>query len=284
MIADPNNLEVVDLAWIEPNEDNVRLFVERLSLRALEEVYSVYAQGKPVVLPDAPITRLAGFREDSSPRLVLLAGERRTTAARNVGVKRLPVRVVDLTDEDAFKFILRHNNVVGLTTIELAFRAVEMDRLGFSHDEIAVELGSVALHRYLTVGEMVNPDLLTDAEKLCNPSIVEWYEAASFGPAHFNHCFQYWDAGWWDEKICAREFRKRGKVLPLDNAERGFRVTFDGNRLVVRGQLDLTLMDEDIAHAMLVELESNIERAQTLLDKGENFGDRKVFLINPTTV
>lgn len=280
----PNTLQWVPLAWVEPNQDNVRLFVEKLSLRQLEDVYGAWAFDGNVVLPDAPILRYVGHRADLTPRLVLLAGERRITAARNVGVLSLPCRVGTMTDEQAYRFILRHNTVEGLTTLELAFRAAEMDRLGFTDEEISKELGGVATYRYVTVGRMVNPDLFTDEEKLCDPSIVEWYEAARYGADHFNQCFERWNRGHWDEKACAQHFRKRGKALPIDNAEKGFRVTRDGSRLVIRGQVDLGVVDEDTAYDMLQDLKQEIVAALHLLNKGEAFGPRNVLLINPITV
>lgn len=284
-LDDPNQLQMVDLEWVEPNEDNVRLFVEKLSLRNLEAIYERWLQDPSTVLPDPPIVRYKGVRPDGTPRLVLLAGERRVTAARNKGVQYLPVRVVaNMSDEEAYLFVLRHNDVAGLTTVELAYRAVEMDRLGFSHEEISRELGGVAVPRYLVVGSMVNPDLFTDDEKLCDPSIVEWYEAAQFGKEHFDWCFHNWNAGLWDAEMCAKNFRKRGKALPLDNAEKGFRVTFNNHRLVVRGQCDLSFLDDETALKMLDELEDMVRAAKVLLKRDGNFGKRTVVLINPITV
>lgn len=288
----PNQLQVVRLEWIEPNPENVRLFIERVPLHALTTLYKRHAKGEDVILPDAPVVRYMGRRENGSPRLVLLAGERRTTAAKGAGLNKMLVRVVRLSDDDAYRFILQHNNVAGLTTLEIAFRALEMERLGFDRDEISRELGGVALHRYLAVGACVNPDLFTDAEKLCNPSIVEWYEATEYGQDHFDWCFKNWNDGLWNEEQCTKHFRKRGEALPMDNAEKGFRVTFSRDRLVVRGQADLNVVDNDTAIDMLYELEHQIREARWMLTPHEvgddhrvlDFGPRTVHLINPLTL
>jgi hypothetical protein len=284
-LDDPNAPQPVSLAWIEPNDQNVRLFVEKVSLRDLEDIYRRALREPATILPDAPIVRWMGLRSDGTPKLVLLAGERRVTAARNVKYKRLACRVVSgIKDEEAYKFILQHNTVAGITTVELAYRAAEMARLGFTDDEISRELGGVATYRYRAVGELVDADQFTDAEKLCDPSIIEWFEASKYGQAHFALCFFHWNAGDWDAEECSRNFRKRGRQLPLDNAEKGFRVTFHGNRLVVRGQCDLDVMENDTAWDMLRELELHIQDAKERLDAGDTFGHRTVHLINPNTV
>src|SRR5690606_37057614 len=77
------------------------------------------------------------------------------------------------------------------------------------------------------------------------PPITEWYEAAQFGDEHFMHCFKHWNMGLWDAKTCSREFRKRGQARPLDNAEKGLRLSVDGTRLRIRGTLDLDLLSQD---------------------------------------
>lgn len=279
LVNAPNALQLVPLSYVVPSSENVRLFVEREGLADLEAIYAAYDRGENVVLPDAPILRLV----DGGKVLEVLAGERRITAARNVGLHCLYCRVVEMSDQEAYKFILAHNDVAGITTVELAFRAAEMERLGFSIDEIA-EAVKGSPHRYLTVGALVDPASFTDTAKLCNPSIVEWYEAALHGVEHFQTCFHYWNTGAWDEDTCSREFRKRGKALPIDNAEKGFRVTFDNNRLVVRGQVDLDIMTEDTAYHILQKLEQYLTLgARNAMDLG-TFGPRIVVNLNPTTL
>lgn len=275
----PNALQYVPLSMIVPSTENVRLFVERESLADLEKIYAADVRGEDVVLPDAPILRPT---TDGSA-LEVLAGERRVTAARNVGAHGMFCRVAPMNDQDAYKFILAHNDVAGITTVELAFRAAEMERLGFSMDEIA-EAVKGSPHRYLTVGALIDPAAFSDTAKQCNPSIVEWYEAALHGEEHFRTCFHYWNTGQWDEETCAREFRRRGKALPIDNAERGIRITFDNNRLVVRGQVDLDLMDQGTADAIFDDLLNYLQRAQTDALVQGNFGPRQVVNLNPLTV
>lgn len=286
----PNELQLVPLRFIEPSKNNVRLFFERESLSALRSVFRGHRAGEKVVLPDAPIIRYVGTQWAppdamcTEPRFELLAGARRVTAATLEDVDALPCRIVEMTDEEAYKFILDHNDVAGLTTAELAFRAAEMDRLGFSHDEISEQLGGAAAYRYIGVGLQINPDWFTDTAKLCDPSIVEWYEATLFGPEHFKFCFDHWNQGIWDEKNCAKMFRRRGIALPVDNAEKGFRITFDTNRFVLRGQIDLDIVDHETAQYMLEDLAATISTAKMKLSVHEHFGTRVVEHINPTTV
>lgn len=286
----PNELQNVLLDWVHPSGENVRRFIERGDLAELREIYAAMKRGEEVIAPDAPVLRFMGWdstrtgRRVSVPILNILAGERRLTAATLEGVDALPCRVVTMTDEEAFRFIMAHNNVAGLTTAELAFRAAEMDRLGFSNDEISKDLNGVSAGRYIAVGQMIDPEWFTDDPKLCDPSIIQWFEAAQYGAKHFKECFLAWNAGLWNEKQCAQRFRKRGTALPLDNAERGFRVTFDENRLVVRGQVDLDFTEEEVAEQMLKELRSYLRIAQDRVKNDSDFGARQVVIVNPMTI
>lgn len=291
----PNELQMIPLAFVQPSEENVRLFIERESLAELRDLYRRHNRGESVVLPDAPIIRFQGWQEKRTdykgfytteriPSLQILAGERRLTAATLEEVQMLPCRVVTMTDEEAYRFILAHNDVAVLSTVELAYRAAEMDRLGFTREEISAALKGASEGRYLTVGQMIDPEWFTDEPKLCNPSIIEWFEAAQFGQQHFTECFKAWNAGLWDEKQCAKMFRQRGSALPLDNAERGFRVTRHNNRLVIRGQVDLNYVDPTTANEMLIHLTQQIGIARADLLDAEDFGARSVININPTTI
>lgn len=279
----PNDAQPVKLAHIRPSAENVRRFVAASDLGDLRAIYRKYRRAVPVVLPDAPFLRFLG-EENGTPVLEVLAGERRLTAANLEQVEELPCRIVVMTDEEAYKFILAHNDVAGLTTAELAFRAAEMDRLGFSQEEIADALKGASVGRYLTVGHMIQDDWFTDTPKLCDPSIVPWFEAAVHGAEHFRYCFEQWDGGKWDEKTCEREFRRRGKALPIDNAEKGFRITFDGDRFVVRGQVNLEDVDAETAEAMLSSFREQVTGALAWLRRDGHFGAREVIHINPYTV
>lgn len=291
----PNELQLIPLEFVYPSEENVRLFIERQSLADLRAVYRAYNEGDDVVLPDAPILRFRGwefFEHDDDgtrnpgwkhPKLEILAGERRCTAATLEEVTMLPCRVVTMTDEEAYRFILSHNDVAGLTTAELAYRAAEMDRLGFSNEEISTALKGASAGRYITVGQMIDPEWFTDEPKLCDPSIIQWFEAAQYGAKHFEECFTAWNAGLWNDKQCAQRFRRRGSALPLDNAERGFRITFDDNRLVVRGQVDLDITEEEVAEQMIKELRGYLKIARERAANGD-FGARQVIFVNPTTI
>ena len=299
----PNLAQRIYLGRVRPSTENCRLFVEKESLTKLRKRYADFNNGATTVLPDPPILRMVtegtvdhncldceGNGADAcpnnlaGPRFEILAGERRITAAKAEGLQWLPCRVVQMSDEEAYRFIIEHNAVAGLTTVELAFRAAEMDRLGFSPEEIGDVLGGVSANRYITVGMLVNPDHFSDAPKLADPSIVEWHEAALFGEEHFARCFRMWNAGVWDEKACTKHFRKRGEALPIDNAEKGFRTTFDLNKFVVRGQIDLDIMDITTAEQILHQLATHVAFARALLREQAHFGARDVRRINPETI
>lgn len=299
----PNLAQRIPLRLTDPSLDNCRLFVERESLAKLRKRYHDYKNGITTILPDPPILRrVAGadlthrcdecngegvdicVNNERASRFEILAGERRITAATMEGIDALPCRVVVMSDEEAYRFMLEHNAVGGITTVELAFRAAEMARLGFDNDTISDAIGGASVSRYTTVGALVNPDWFTDHAKQCDPSIVEWYEAASFGEEHFAKCFRNWNLGKWDEKACSKNFRRRGEVLPIDNTEKGIRVTYDLNRFVLRGQIDLDIIDADDAHLIIEEVMYHLRSAQRRLDTDEHFGLREVHRINPQTI
>jgi predicted GNAT family acetyltransferase len=265
------------------------LIFEVNELKALIDIYksSLYLPEDDALLPDAPIVRFLGWeRGGLTPRLECLAGERRLTAASLAGRTTLPVRSVVMTDDDAYQFILAHNDVKPLTTIEFAYRAADMERLGFSHEQIQSALRGKGIHRYLDVGRWVDLTLLGHAPKLCDPSILVWHDAYKLGHAHFVRCLTHWANGEWDEETCNREFRRKGQVLPTDNAERGFRLTRDRDRLIIRGQIDLALHDVKTADIMVETLIEHLNYARFLLREDVPlFSDRKeVYQINPLTL
>lgn len=273
------DLRVIDLADVRPSASNCRLFLDMDELEPLLRLYQAHADGHPVLLPDPPILRPLpeGLWE-------ILAGERRITAALMSGVLLLVCRIEVLSDDAAYHFLLAHNRTVGMTTAEMAFRAGEMHHLGYSFAEIEETMPDVRVSRYVAVGHMMDRDWFTDDAKLCDPSITEWYEAAHYGKRHFRRCFAHWVSGLWDAETCRKNFRKRGDVLPLDTAERGFRVSRNANRLLIRGTLDLDLVSLDEARLMITTLQQALGAARnTMLEHGM-FGLRHVDLINPTTI
>jgi hypothetical protein len=281
----PNDIQWAPLVSLMPSPNNVRLFIERESLDTLRGLYRRHRAGEAVVLPDPPIVRFRGWRKGGGiPNLEVLAGERRVTAMSLEGVELAAVRVVTMADDDAYRFILDHNDVKALSTAERAYRAAEMERLGFGETEVDAAMGGVASYRYVLVGSLIDPDWFTDDPKRCDPSIIQWHEAARFGAAHFKRCFLNWNSGAWDAAKCAAEFRRRGKKLPLDNAERGLRVTYDGASFIVRGKVDLSIHWEDTADAILARLAEEIENARAKLRAGNDFGTRTIVYVNPTTV
>jgi hypothetical protein len=273
-----SDLTLVDLAEVRPSDLNCRLFIDTEDLRDLVAIYEDYVAEKDVVLPDPPILRAV------SEGYEILAGERRITAALMAGVIDLPCRIAEMDDEEAFRFQLAHNRNVRLTTVELAYRAAEMHRLGYSRKEIEAALPGLSYQRYVFVGGMIDRDWFTDNPKLCDPSITEWYEAAQLGRKHLKFCFYNWVSGEWDAETCAKQFRRRDDSLPLDNTEKGFRVSYNANRLVVRGTLDLDLVDLNTAAEMLTVLGQSIETAKNLLLEAGMFGPRLIELINPSTL
>jgi hypothetical protein len=295
----PNALQEIPLAWIEPSEENVRLFVARGGLGGLSRRYAAAAEGQDVILPDAPVLRFLGYREARAddvawttltptgtavPKLELLSGERRVTAATFALAPTIPARVATMSDREAFEFILEANEHEGLTTAELAIRAAEMDRLGYGEDEIKAALKGAEPYRYIAVGQLLDPAWFTDAPKLCDPSIVEWFDASRFGKKHLETCFRAWDAGEWDAKAVSKHFRLKGRALPSDTAEKGTRVTFSENRLVLRGTVDLGVLDEDAALRILIETRDALSEAIDLLDETGGFGPKSIRYFNPDTL
>lgn len=274
-------LQLVPISLVRPSPDNVRLFIEEEELAPLVEMYNSGSY-----LPDAPIVRCTGVSKAGVPILECLAGERRITAAALAGRDTMLVRSVQMQDRDAYDFILSHNDVKPLSVVELAYRAAEMERLGYSDLEIGELLRGKSIYRYLEVGRLIDASMLTNTPKLCDPGIIVWYEAAKLGAAHFRKCLKAWDLGQWTEQDCNREFRRRGRVLPPDMAERGFRVTFNRDRLILRGQVDLDIHDPITADAMLETVIEHLEFARTRLKSASGMFSEtsEVLHVNPLTV
>jgi hypothetical protein len=283
----PDELQLIPIEFIAPSENNVRLFVERESLEELRTRYLRWMDDDSTILPDPPVVRYRG----PELHLELLAGHRRLVSANDVGIEALPVRVVTMTDEEAYEFIVLANQYESVTTVELAFKAAEMERLGFEGKRIAKVLGGVSLSRYLVVGRMLHPDMFTDLVKRCNPGIALWYEAARLGRAHFVHCFHQWDAGIWNEEDCARKFRvlPGRRELPLDNKDKGIRmsVSKDGRKYKVIGTLDLDMYTDE---ELMCVFEKWVRDTKYTLRNGVHnrettgFGPRTVVNYNPETI
>lgn len=275
----PNELQMVPLSRIQPSISNVRLFVERESLESLENTYRLYAKDPSTVLPDPPTVRFFTQIGD----LELLAGHRRITAANNVGLTALPCRVVTMTEEEAYRYIRQANNYETLTTVEKAYAVAEMDRLGFSTDDIRDSLGSIGLPRYLTVGRMVHPDWFSDLEKKCDPSITLWSYALQHGPAHFQYCFRHWDAGLWDEDECSRYFKRVGQVRPPESYQHGIIISVDktGTIARLRGTLDLNAMTAEELWDTVSDFTEELITLMSLAGNHKNFGPKRVLHFEP---
>jgi hypothetical protein len=216
-------------------------------------------------------------------KLEALAGHRRLQAANNVRVEELPCRVVQMSDEEAYKFIRLANNYEVLTTAEKAYAVAEMDRFGFEPDTIREVMGNVGLARYLAVGRAINPDWFTDAPKKCDPSITMWAYALEHGGKHFRRCFEHWDAGVWDEEDCNKNFKRLDKALPPESYQRGCVISInrDGSVLRLRGTLDLSTTDwRDIiliSEEFTNQLKERVAAAVTL----GTFGRKQVIRYQP---
>lgn len=257
------------------HSENCRLFIEKESLNDLRAIYRKALRESDVVLPDAPVIRT----KNGNYPYEVLAGSRRIFAAQLEGWTGLTCRVVEMSDEEAFKFILTHNQTVALTTPELSIYASKMAALDYSQTEIDAALGGKSSDRYIAVGNALDENLFTDAKKLCDPGITTWFEALTHGVRHLRRCFKYWDAGLWNADMCDAEFRKKGKKAPRDNAEKGFRLSFSGSRLNIRGRLDLDTMEPEDAKRMLKELCRHLKDTVEGLEDIYDFGPREVLYI-----
>jgi ParB family chromosome partitioning protein len=76
-------------------------------------------------------------------RFQLIAGERRLRAAKEAGLKAVPIRVVDFNDQQAFEAALVENiQRADLNPIEKAFGFKDyLDRFKLNHDQLAQRLG-----------------------------------------------------------------------------------------------------------------------------------------------
>lgn len=215
-------------------------------------------------------------------------------AAAEVGVDALYCRVYEMTDEEAYVFIRQANRWEEITTVELARAAYELAQRGHTQKEVVATLALPNasrggwINRYMRVGELVDPKAFTDAPKRCDPSITIWDEATRFGPDHFAACFAAWDAGLWDLDECERRFRRRGVALPLDNTQKGLRITIsrDGRSLDIRGKLPLDLLSDselrEITNQATMDLQHLVRGA--IHDRAQGFGRRQVRRYNPETL
>lgn len=276
----PNVIQFVPLHLIEPSDNNIRLYIEYESLDSLVATYTAYYHDpENVVLPDPPVVRFRGMDQT----LELLAGHRRVAAANAAGLEHLAVRVVTMDDMEAYKFIVQANRYETISTAETAVKVAEMNRLGFTHEEIREVVGQVAVGRYIRVGNLLTAVTFTDTQKKCDPTITVWHEAANIGADHLLRCFQHWDAGLWDEADCNTKFRRRhARALPQESYQKGLRLTVDGNIVRVRGTLDLSIHTTEeldtITRGFVADLMGVVGLGRTF----GNFGTRRVTLYSPS--
>lgn len=270
-----DNFVELNIDDVRPHPDNVRRYIDYDRLQPLIEIYQSWANGEKVVLPDDPIVRKLDTGE-----IQLLAGERRTTAAKMAGVDRIRFRLVELGDEDAYRFVLEHNDTEGITVAELAFRCAEMVRMGYSYEEVALQIKGKGVARYKMLGDAIRREWFTDTPKQYHPSISEWMDALKAGPKHFRRCFQKWDSGEWGKEQCRKNFRKYNKTGVSYGDLLGFRVTVSPDKCIVRGQLmPQHLNHSDDAVVMLDDLITVLQEVKNTYELLGHFGTaQKLFI------
>jgi hypothetical protein len=274
---------------LQPNQNNIRLFYDFDDLGELRDIFRRYVAGEDVALPAAP--ELRWFGETRAPELI--SGHRRVLAAKLEGVQILNCRYIEMSDEEAYKYIAKANHYAAITPVEQAVRSYEMHLMGYTPEEIAEAMGGkIGISRYIAVGRLIDRAWFSDGPKP-DVSIIVWFEAVRFGAEHMARCFHHWTRGLWTAEECQREFRRRGKALPLDNQEKGFRsvISPDGRRYTLRGTIDLdmyTRMElEQVFELTIRDLEQAMRNALADFD-ALGFGDgsekRVIRLYNPDTV
>lgn len=129
--TDPANVAQVPLDQIQNNPYQPRKDFDADELSALKDSLRSHGLLQPVVVRPAG----KGYQ--------LIAGERRVRAAREVGWKQIPVRVVDLNDQQVFEAALIENlQRADLNPIEKAQGFHDyVKRYKVSHDDLAKKLG-----------------------------------------------------------------------------------------------------------------------------------------------
>lgn len=269
-------IKLIERERIIPHPQHPRRFFDATKA---ERLISAYKENKPI---DPLLVRIK-----DNDTVELLGGLRRLFAAEQAGCHEVPCRIENVDDEEAFRLLMRDNDNDELSTLERCAFAAEMHRLGFSRADVAYELGdNVQAERYIAVGYALEGLTFTNTPKLCDPSITLWYDLLKFGLPRFRYCFHKWEQGEWTSEQCAFHFRRASTTLPLDNAEKGIRITISkgGQKLAVRGTLDLDIHN---AVEIVIMLDETIEALCRMRTNFENlgcFGVPETILLNPDTL
>ncbi len=130
--SQPENLQMVKLSQVEPNPAQPRREFDPEALSELAE--SIRTHG---ILQPLAVRRVAGDRYQ------IIAGERRWRAAREAGVEKIPVYLVDADDRTVMELALVENlQRQDLNPIEEAegYRTL-MDDFSLTQDDVAKRVG-----------------------------------------------------------------------------------------------------------------------------------------------
>lgn len=130
--SQPENLQMVKLSQVEPNPAQPRREFDPEALSELAE--SIRTHG---ILQPLAVRRVAGDRYQ------IIAGERRWRAAREAGVEKIPVYLVDADDRTVMELALVENlQRQDLSPIEEAegYRTL-MDDFSLKQDDVAKRVG-----------------------------------------------------------------------------------------------------------------------------------------------
>ena len=130
--SQPENLQMVKLSQVEPNPAQPRREFDPEALSELAE--SIRTHG---ILQPLAVRRVAGDRYQ------IIAGERRWRAAREAGVEKIPVYLVDADDRTVMELALVENlQRQDLSPIEEAegYRTL-MDDFSLTQDDVAKRVG-----------------------------------------------------------------------------------------------------------------------------------------------
>ena len=130
--SQPENLQMVKLSQVEPNPAQPRREFDPEALSELAE--SIRTHG---ILHPLAVRRVAGDRYQ------IIAGERRWRAAREAGVEKIPVYLVDADDRTVMELALVENlQRQDLSPIEEAegYRTL-MDDFSLTQDDVAKRVG-----------------------------------------------------------------------------------------------------------------------------------------------
>ncbi len=127
----------IDITQIEPNPDQPRKFFSEESIDELSK--SIKSQGllQPILV-----------RPIKGNRYQVVAGERRYTACKKVGFKKVPAIIVDLTDEEALIVALVENlHREDLNCVEEAKALKQIkESLALTQEELSTKVGKSRSH------------------------------------------------------------------------------------------------------------------------------------------